>query len=271
MIDYSLGENNAGPVTLEVKGSKGEVVRRYASTDPVPPKDPKLKIPRYWVRPPRVLSDKPGMHRFFWDMHGKPLPEIEPEYPMTAVYRETAPQPTAPWVLPGSYSVVLTAGGKSFTQPLTLKMDPRVKANEAELTKQFELSKRLQDLRAELQPIGKSYVALVGGLEKARERAVGASVKQAIENLHKKLEEFANPSAVRSNESLELDVLKKVEKLFDDLQEVDAGPTPQQEIALGDLQREARSVLERWQAIPEKIAAVNAQLEAAGLEPIKVR
>ena len=65
-------------------------------------------------------------------------------------------------------------------------------------------------------------------------------------------------------------MLKKVEKLFDDLQEVDAGPTPQQEIALGDLQRDARSVLERWKAIPEKVAAVNAQLEAAGLEPIKV-
>jgi photosystem II stability/assembly factor-like uncharacterized protein len=271
MIDYSLGENNAGPVTLEIKDSKGEVVRRYASTDPVPPEDPKLKIPRYWVRPPRVLSDKPGMHRFFWDMHGKPLPEIEPEYPMTAVYRETAPQPTAPWVLPGSYSVVLTAGGKSFTQPLTLKMDPRVKANEAELTKQFELSKRLQDLRAELQPIGKNYEALVGELEKARERAGGASVNQAIEDLRKKLEEFANPSVAWSGESLELDVLKKVEKLFDDLQEVDAGPTPQQEIGLGDLQREARSVLERWRAMPEKVAAVNAQLEAADLEPIKVR
>jgi len=271
MIDYSLGENNAGAVTLEIKDSKGEVVRRYASTDPVPPEDSKLKIPRYWVRPPRVLSDKPGLHRFFWDMHGKPLSEIEPEYPMTAVYGETAPQPTAPWVLPGGYSVVLTAGGKSFTQPLTIKMDPRVKTNEAELTKQFELSKRLQDLRAELQPIGKSYEALVAELEKATERAGRASINQAIENLRKKLEEFANPSAVRSGEPIELDVLKKVEKLFDDLQEVDAGPTPQQEIALGDLKRDARSVLERWRAMPEKVAAVNAQLQAAGLEPIKVR
>ena len=130
-------------------------------------------------------------------MHGEPLPEMEPEYPMTAIYRETAPQPTAPWALPGNYSVVLTAGGKSFTQPLTLKMDPRVKATEAELTKQFELSKRLQDLRAELQPIGKSYEALVGELEKAKERAGEASMKQPIENLRKKLEEFADPAAVR--------------------------------------------------------------------------
>jgi hypothetical protein len=37
IIDYSLGSKSAGPVTLEIKNSQGEVVRRYASTDPVPP------------------------------------------------------------------------------------------------------------------------------------------------------------------------------------------------------------------------------------------
>ena len=268
MIDYSLGENSRGPVTLAIKDSQGEVVRRYASTDPVPTEDPKLKIPRYWVRPARVLSDKSGMHRFFWDMHGEPLPKTEPEYPMTAVYRETAPQPTAPWVRPGNYSIVFTAGGKSLTQPLTLKMDPRVKATEAELTKQFELSERLQDLRAEVQPIGESYEKLVAALEKTEERAGGASVNEPIENLRKKLEGFANPAAVQAGDSLELDVLKKVEKLFGDLQEVDAGPTPQQEIALGNLQRDARSVLERWKTIPGEVAAVNTLLEAAGIEKI---
>jgi photosystem II stability/assembly factor-like uncharacterized protein len=269
MIDYSLGEKSTGPVTLEIKDSEGEVVRRYSSTDPVPADDPKLKIPRYWVRSPRVLSNRPGMHRFFWDMHGEPLPDAEPEYPMTAVYRETAPQPTAPWVRPGNYLVVLTAGGKSLTQPLTLKMDPRVKATEAELTKQFELSERLQHLRAELQPIGRSYETLVAELEKTEQHGTGANVNQPIESLHKKLEELANPAAVRAGESLELDVLKKVEKLFGDLQEVDAGPTPQQEIALGNLQREARSVLEQWQALPPEVTALNSQLKSAGVEPIK--
>ncbi len=268
MIDYSLGENSRGPVTLTIKDSQGEVVRRYASTDPVPREDPKLKIPRYWVRPARVLSDKLGMHRFFWDMHGEPLPETEPEYPMTAVYRETAPQPTAPWVRPGDYSIVFTAGGKSLTQPLTLKMDPRVKATAAELTKQFELSERLQELRAELQPIGKTFEKLVAELEKKRNRPGGASVNEPIENLRKKLEGFANPAAVRAGASLELDVLKKVEKLFGDLQEVDAGPTPQQEIALGNLQRDTSSVLERWKAIPAEVATLNTLLEAAGVEKI---
>jgi photosystem II stability/assembly factor-like uncharacterized protein len=269
MLDYSLGANSTGPVALEIKDSKGEVVRRYASTDPIQPPDPKLKIPRYWVRPPRVLSDKPGLHRFFWDLHGEPLPDAKPEYPMSAIYRETAPQPTAPWITPGDYSVVLTADGKSFTQPLTVKMDPRIKTSAAELTKQFHLSKALSDLRAALQPIGKSYDALVVELEKAKERAGEASVKQTLENLRKKLEEFANPEAVRSGESLELDVLKKVEKLFDDFQDVDAAPTPQQEIAVGELHRDTRSVMERWRSVPPEVTALNAQLRAAGIEPIK--
>ena len=188
---------------------------------------------------------------------------------MSAIYHETAPKPTAPWVTPADYSVVLTVNGKNFTQPLAVKMDPRLKTSAAELTKQFQLSKELYDLRAALTPIGKSYDALVKEIEQARERAGDASVKQAIENLRKKLEEFANPEAVRAGESLELDLLNKVEKLFDDLQEVDAGPTPQQEVALGDLRRDAPSVMERWRSVPPEVAVVNARLRAAGAEPVK--
>jgi len=43
-------------------------------------------------------------------------------------------------VLPGTYQVRLTVGGKTYTQPLVVKMDPRSTATPAELTKQFELS-----------------------------------------------------------------------------------------------------------------------------------
>ena len=39
----------------------------------------------------------------------------------------------------------LTVDGKSYTQPLTVKMDPRVKTSPAALLQQFTLSKRLSD------------------------------------------------------------------------------------------------------------------------------
>jgi photosystem II stability/assembly factor-like uncharacterized protein len=269
MIDYSLGKDVTGPVTLEIKDGAGKVVRRYASTDPLPTPDPKLKIPRYWVRPPQALSGKPGLHRFFWDLHGEPLADAEPEYPMTAVAHKTAPQPTVPWIVPGNYSVALTTGGKRFTQPLIVKMDPRVKAPAADLAKQFELSKTLAEMRATLQPVGQSFEGLTAELSKAKERLGENAAQEAVAALRKKLEGFASPADVRSGEPLELGVLRKVEKLFGDLQDVDAAPTPPQQAAVAALQRDARSVVERWRALPQDVAGLNAQLKAAGFEPIK--
>lgn len=269
MIDYSLGKDVSGPVTLEIKDDKGETVRRYANTDPVAPPDPKLKIPRYWVRLPQALSGAPGRHRFFWDLHDEPLPESDTDYPMTAVLHQTAPRATSPWIVPGNYSVVLSAGGKNFTQPLPVKMDPRVKASTADLTKQLELSQTLFTLRAKLQPIGKKYQALVAELPKAKERAGENPIKEQIEALQKKLETFANPAAIRSGDPPELDALNKVEKLFNDLQDVDAAPTPSQQTAVTELQHDATAVTERWKAVAPEVANLNAQLASAGLDPLK--
>ncbi|MGI8891496.1 MAG: WD40/YVTN/BNR-like repeat-containing protein [Chthoniobacterales bacterium] len=270
MTDYSLGADATMPVTLAIKNEKGETVRRYASTDPAPTPDLKLKIPRYWVKPPQSLSDKQGLHRFFWNMHGTPIPEVTPQYPMTAILHKTAPEPTAPWVVPGNYSVVLTAGGKSFTQPLPLKTDPRIKATTADLQKQFDSSTALCGLRAELKPIGKSFEMLASELKKSKEHAGPTPLREKVEALQKQLEPLANPAAVRADDPLELDVLNKIEKLFSDLQDVDAAPTPAQLRALSDLQSDAKAAMEMWKTIPEQVTALNTQLAATGLETIKI-
>jgi hypothetical protein len=269
IIDYRLSPDATGPVTLEIKDSKGNIPRRYASTDPVPAPDPKLKIPRYWVQPPQTLSAAPGLHRFYWDMHLQPLQNVDPEYPMTAVLQKTVPEPTGPWVVPGDYSVVLTAGGKSFSQSLTVKLDPRLKASSADLAKQFELSKALYDTRAALLPIGKSFESLVAEVAKAKEKAADKAVQEKVEALNLKLQEFADPIRVRTGQSLELAVLSKVTKLFSDVQEVDAAPTAATEVAAVEIQRDAKSVIERWRAVPQDVAALNSALEASGVEKIK--
>ena len=270
MIDYSLGKEITGPVTLEIRDDKGKTIRRYASTDSVPPPDPAIKIPRYWVKLPQPLSSAPGRHRFLWDLHGEPLPEAEPDYPMTAVLGKTAPRPTAPWVVPGNYSVVLSAGDKTFSQPLLVKMDPRVKTTTAGLTQQFDLSQKLCALRAELQPIGKKYKALVGELAKAKQRVGETPIREQIEALQTKLETLANPVALRFGNPPEFDVLDKLKHLFDTIQSVDAAPTPAQEKAVTDLQRDTTVATERWKEFPPLVSTLNAQLSAANLEPLKV-
>ncbi len=69
IFNYYLKSSPSQPVTLEVVDKGGKVVRRFSSADPVPPPDPQLNIPSYWLRPVERLSNAGGFHRFVWDMH----------------------------------------------------------------------------------------------------------------------------------------------------------------------------------------------------------
>jgi hypothetical protein len=72
-------------------------------------------------------------------------------FPIAATPHDTAPDPKGPWVVPGTYTLKLTANGKSHTQPLVVRMDPRVKSSALALQKQFTLAKQLYDAIAKLQ------------------------------------------------------------------------------------------------------------------------
>ncbi len=74
IINYYLKSAATGPVTLEISGSDGKLVRRYSSTDEVfKPNPATINVPLYWFRPLSALSAAAGMHRFTWDLHYQPL------------------------------------------------------------------------------------------------------------------------------------------------------------------------------------------------------
>src|SRR6185369_3837162 len=80
IIDYYLKSAASGPVTLEIRGSDGKLVRKYSSTDRVFRPDPATStIPLYWYRPLTALSAAAGMHRFTLDVHYQPLPPVDAE------------------------------------------------------------------------------------------------------------------------------------------------------------------------------------------------
>ena len=136
-------------MTLEILDAAGKSVRRYSSTDRTEnPTDATAPVPLYWYRAPQTLSGAAGMHRFLWDVHYQPIPGGgggRGGLPIAAVPHDTVPAPSGPWASPGQYTVKLTVDGKSYTQPLTLKMDPRVTTPALGLTQQFTLSKQLYD------------------------------------------------------------------------------------------------------------------------------
>ena len=271
IINYYLDKNATSPTTLEVKDNQGNVVRRYSSTDkPAPVKDT-FNVPAYWIRPPQILSNAEGFHRFLWDLHYQPVPDVEPQYPIAAIYRNTAPQPTAPWILPGDYTVVLTANGKTYTQPLTVKMDPRVKTSNQDLAKQFELSKQLYDARLKLEPITTRAAAISKQLANLKTRAGQNPLAADIDALDKKLQEFTGATANRRPGAAPGgSVLNKIQNLFGNLQEADAAPTPVVADATADALRDAESSIKNWQTIEsDDIPELNKKLKAAGLAEIE--
>src|SRR5262249_45005178 len=153
----------SGPVTLEILDAAGKTIRRYASDDRLEPPDPATApVPLYWYRPPQHLSTTAGLHRFTWDIHYQSavVPGGRGGLTVAAVPYHTRPVPTAPWAPPGQYTVKLTVNRRSYTQPLTLKMDPRVKTPALGLSQQFTLSKQLYDGLLEVQSASQRLRAL---------------------------------------------------------------------------------------------------------------
>ncbi len=272
MIDYNLGANVSGIVTLEIKEPDGNLVRLYSSGDVIPPIDPKLNIPAYWVRPPQPLGNTPGIHRFLWDMHYSPVTGVDLNYPMTAVYALTAPETTSPWAMPGEYSVTLTVGGQNYTQPLTVRMDPRIKASRKDLAEQFDALKKLSGYRAALEKINNALEPLMNELTKAKEVAGKNAAVTQLDALIKKLQDLSGSRRARAGAPLELEVLQQLKSLFTDIERTDAAPTPVVRAAVATVEQGAPEIMEQWRAVEtQDLPALNKQLEAARLPKIEVK
>jgi hypothetical protein len=137
IINY-YNDQKATNISLEIIDAKGMVVTKYTNQDSLY-KIPDNNVPSYWLRPQQILSGEAGSHRFIWDMHYQPL-NISPSFPIAAIYENTAPNETSPWVMPGKYTAKLIVDGKVCVTSFIVKMDPRVKTSKKDLQLQHDLS-----------------------------------------------------------------------------------------------------------------------------------
>ena len=274
MLDYVLKSAAIGPVTIEISDESGKLVHRFSSTDkPEPMNEKELNIPTYWIRPARVLSTRPGMHRFVWDLHYPPPDSLEHEYPISAIYHDTPRTPLGPTVMPGKYSVKLTVNGTTYTQPLMIKMDPRVMTTQGGLRQQFELETKINEaMRRDyetLQQVRSLRRQLKNLIEKVRQGQLKETVS-ALESKAAELEgneggygrTFLSTAGGRSLARLNAGL----NTLLAAVDSADAAPTTQAVSTFSDLNNALDQQLARWDVIKSRdVPELNLKLKRFGL------
>ena len=272
VLDYYLKDTQSTAVQLEIFDSAGVLVRRYASGDVLPKTKPEdMQFPMYWVHDPEPLSATTGAHRFIWDLH----------YAFPADVHSSFYGPTAPLALPGKYTVKLTVNGQSHSQPLELKMDPRVKTSQADLEKMFRAESRVAKNLADLSTAMKHAQELQANLAtRKKEMPSSGEAAEALAALDRKTAELMGLQGepefgvfgltVPATDTVTLrEASHAARGLLSIVQTADAAPTTDAALAIEKWDSATKNILERWDALwQHDRTRVNSLLQKANLKPL---
>ncbi len=278
IINYYLSSDVAGPIALEILDSKNQIVRRYSSDDqPVVPNEKDYQVPSYWYRPPQLLSKKAGLQRFVWDLKYAPPPAFSYGFPISAIFHDTPLYPLGPAVMPGIYTIKLTVNGKSLTQSMTVKIDPRVKTSTADLTQQFILSLEAYRAMEQTSVAVDQAAKLRAQIKEAITRVGRGPLAEQLTTLDKKVAGIGGPGRGEAGSpgipggAIDLrnpnltSLNGAFASLLENLQSADLPPTTQQTAAGAELSKGLAGLMSRWEEIRSKdVPAFNTHLKQAG-------
>jgi photosystem II stability/assembly factor-like uncharacterized protein len=165
IIDYYFKTAPKDEVKLEIFDAKGKLVRGLSSKE-----KKEAEQPPEWpdqVKEVTTIPAEAGMNRYAWNMRWEPPVKIP-----GAFYTGIGPQ--GPLVQPGHYTVKLTSGKRSESQPMEVALDPRMKNLSAEdLQKQFELAMQVRDANTDLHRAVNQIRQLRSELKVLRQRFEG--------------------------------------------------------------------------------------------------
>ena len=207
MIDYFL-RAPVNDLKLEVYDSGGKLVRSIGTTpepfDTAPP-----NVPSYWFANQPVLPDVAGLNRFVWNLRYPPPKTLRYSYfdNLTdyieyttadhAIPGETPREPLmGALVLPGRYTVALTANGRTYRRDLEVAPDPRVHVSPADLAEQLRVERVASDAMDASYEAFAQTKTLLDAL-KAELKQMGAatqtsSATTALTDLEKKVTEISS-------------------------------------------------------------------------------
>jgi photosystem II stability/assembly factor-like uncharacterized protein len=278
IIDYSFNAAPSGEVTLEIMDSAGVLVRKYSSSEEPRKLDETQAFPTYWFNPPAPLSKRTGMNRFVWDLRYERPKALRYGYSIAAAYGEDAIMiPEGPLVVPGIYQVKLTVDGRSYTAPLEVKLDPRVKIPQLALGQQLALEMKISETMNQsysgVQQIKNLRARLAELQTKLSSDPNAKTTLDAISALDKKaaeliaVEQSYPPVGIISIASLN----GALSSLIFDVDGADSAPTAQAAAAFVNYKRLLDQQLAKWNALKANdLPALNALLRARQIAEISI-
>jgi hypothetical protein len=264
-------------VTLEILDADGQLVRRYSSSQKTQRPDlQKLAIAPDWVLPVTLLSSAAGMHRFVWDLHYALPPQLTRK---TSGEDENYGQDGL-WAPPGHYTVKLAVDGQTYSQPLEVRQDPRIRISSEALQKQFDLARRIERQRVKLAVAAAHVHRVRAQLEGLRGKATGGIARQVDALIGKVdrvggVEPAANPANSVGVPDVDFSTMRYLGKAYADLdasvESADALPTADEMLAYSRYANQLDGILARWEDLENSdILRLNHSLKAATLEEITV-
>ena len=297
IIDYRLGSDASGPVTLDILDAAGRLVRHYTSAEPVLDPHPALDmaaynrvcqktptatfcgLPLYWPAKPIQLGIKAGMHRFAWDLHYDPIPPEDiadngDDDATGAVPHRTYPTVNAPWAPAGAYTVRLTVNGREYTQPMVVRLDPRVKTTPAALAQVATLSREMwassiaaYDAYRAARALSVSLAAIPGAdvaaFKATLDSVAPESPRGRAARFRRRGPQTGTPTLIAASNSLMAAAMT--------MQSADVAPTVAQVTACRSAREQGALSMARWTSLRTTgLAALNASRRAAGQPAITI-
>jgi photosystem II stability/assembly factor-like uncharacterized protein len=144
-IDYWL-RTGARELSIDVMDSSGALVRHLSNAPIAPVREAaRPPHPNFWVETPVPLFANAETNRAHWDLRYDSPPSFSHSFEISANPNLTPPSPQGPLAIAGTYTIKLTADGRSSTQSVTVRNDPHAPATAAAIRAQHTLQMKVYD------------------------------------------------------------------------------------------------------------------------------
>jgi photosystem II stability/assembly factor-like uncharacterized protein len=271
IIYYSLKAAPKDPITLEVFDEHGKLVRKYSSKKTGGGASPVEEEFGFRGQSAQLPAEA-GLNRFVWDMHY--------ETPITVPGAVGwGGRPAGPLVVPGTYEIKLTVGGKTESAKVEITKDPRLSVSQGDLQKQEEFAMRISE-RVGAGNEAVNQIRSVRTQLEALKKRLGAdsSAKPVLEEadaLIKKMnaveEKIIQPKSTSGEDSLNfpIQVANQLADLQGTVESADTAPTGGSTAVFDELNKRLELQLTAWHEIQSKdLAALNAAILKANIPAI---